>query len=169
MLFYKLLSYSLIFNNLIVSLLCLMAVLPLFSFFLRHFDNKLFFCIRIKKQKMKLLKLLFVVVALLSVVPCFGKQIPLRGKWEKIKKSISIDLPMDATIEEGSKELILNFHEDIGFVYVMITDPIGGETYNEKINTDEISILVIPLSKQENGILSITDGQNHLYGEFINN
>lgn len=65
---------------------------------------------------MKLLKLLFVVVALLSVVPCFGKQIPLRGKWEKIKKSISIDLPMDATIEEGSKELILNFHEDIGFV-----------------------------------------------------
>ena len=45
----------------------------------------------------------------------------------------------------------------------------SGETYNEKINTDEISILVIPLSKQENGILSITDGQNHLYGEFINN
>lgn len=94
---------------------------------------------------------------------------PFERKMGKDKKSISIDLLMDATIEEGSKELILNFHEDIGFVYVMITDPMGGETYNEKINTDEISILVIPLSKQENGILSITDGQNHLYGEFINN
>ncbi len=59
---------------------------------------------------MKLLRLLFVVVALLSVVPCFGKQIPLRGKWEKTKKSISIDLPMAAS-DENYCELTDNYEK----------------------------------------------------------
>lgn len=116
---------------------------------------------------MKLLKLLFVVVALLSVVPCFGRQIPLRGNWEKTKKSISIDLPMDASIEEGSGELVVNFHEDLGLVYVTVTNSMGKEVYKEKVSTNEISTLVIPLSIEGDGILLITDGENYVYGNLI--
>ena len=83
---------------------------------------------------MKRLKLLFVVVALLSVVPCFGKQIPLRGEWDKIKKSISIDLPMDVSIEEAGNELVVNFHEDLGSVSVTVSNLDGEIVYDEKVN-----------------------------------
>lgn len=114
---------------------------------------------------MKLLRLLFVVVALLSVVPCFGKQIPLRGKWEKTKKSISIDLPMDASMEEGSEELVLNFYEDVGLVYVIVTSSTG-EIYKERVDTGNISSLVISLNGRGESLLQITDGFNNVYGEF---
>lgn len=113
---------------------------------------------------MKRLKLLFVVVALLSVVPCFGKQIPLRGKWDKIKKSISIDLPMDVSIEEASNELVVNFHEDLGDVRVIVISSTGEVIYDEKVQTSTMSSLAIPFNDQEQGILQITNGLNNVYG-----
>lgn len=116
---------------------------------------------------MKLLKLLFVVVALLSIVPCFGKQIPLRGNWEKTKKSISINLPMDASIEEGSGELIVNFHEDLGLVYVTVMSENGNIIYNAAVQTSEMTSWTLSLKELcEKGSLSITNGENNVFGDF---
>ena len=62
---------------------------------------------------MKLFKFLFVVMSLLSAIPCFGRRVHLDGNWKHSKKSILVDLPMDASIEEASGELIVNFHENV--------------------------------------------------------
>lgn len=67
---------------------------------------------------MRQLKLLLAAVALLCAMPCWGKPIDLRGQWKR-KKSIEIKLPMDASIEEASGELVINFHEDLGDVRVI--------------------------------------------------
>ena len=48
---------------------------------------------------MKLFKFLFVVMSLLSAIPCFGRRVHLDGNWKHSKKSILVDLPMDAYIE----------------------------------------------------------------------
>ena len=50
----------------------------------------------------ELFKFLFVVMALLSAIPCFGRRVHLDGNWKHSKKSILVDLPMDASIEEAS-------------------------------------------------------------------
>ena len=104
------------------------------------------------------------VVALLSAVPCFGKRVNLNGDWERLKKSISIDLPMDAFIEETSKELIVNFHEDIGMVYVTVTSSTGEIIYSERIQSEIETTLIIPLEHKFVGLLQITDGVNKVYG-----
>ena len=62
--------------------------------------------------------MLLAAIALLWAMPCWGKPIDLHGKWEHKKKSIPIGLPMDASIEEANRELIVNFHEDLGDVFL---------------------------------------------------
>lgn len=115
---------------------------------------------------MKLFKLVSMVIALLCAMPCFGKRINLHGQWKHDKKSIPMDLPMDASIEEASKELVVNFHEDLGNVCIVVTSSTGEVIYNEKVQTSSMPSLTIPLNDQEEGILQITDNFNHLYGEF---
>ena len=78
---------------------------------------------------MRQLKLLLAAIALLWAMPCWGKPIDLHGKWEHKKKSIPIGLPMDASIEEANRELIVNFHEDLGDVCVIVTSSTGEVIY----------------------------------------
>lgn len=70
---------------------------------------------------MKLLKLLFVVVALLSVVPCFGRQIYLNGDWLHPKKSISIDLPMESLNIQRSGPVVITPSVYIGTINCLTT------------------------------------------------
>ena len=42
---------------------------------------------------------------------------------------------MDASIEEANRELIVNFHEDLGDVCVIVTSSTGEVIYNEKVQT----------------------------------
>ena len=94
---------------------------------------------------MKLFKFLFVVMSLLSAIPCFGRRVHLDGNWKHSKKSILVDLPMDASIEEASGELIVNFHENVGNVRVIVTSSTGEVIYNEMVQTSTMPSLVIPL------------------------
>lgn len=73
---------------------------------------------------------------------------------------------MDASIEEASGELRVNFHENLGLVYVIVTNSLGKELYSEKVETNETLTLVIPLTIQEEGTLLIMDGQNNVNGSF---
>ncbi len=89
----------------------------------------------------------------------------LDGNWKHSKKSILVDLPMDASIEEASGELIVNFHENVGNVRVIVTSSTGEVIYNEMVQTSTMPSLVIPLKDQEKGgVLQITDGYNNVYG-----
>lgn len=116
---------------------------------------------------MKKFKLLSMAIALLFVVPCFSKPIDLYGQWKHNKKSIPIDLPMDASIEEASKELTVNFHTDLGLVYVTVYNEEGDIVHNVAVQTEETSCWTLPLEGLcEEGHLQITDGQNNVYGSF---
>ncbi|WP_287621921.1 DUF3244 domain-containing protein [Parabacteroides sp.] len=114
---------------------------------------------------MRQLKLLLAAIVLLGTMPCWGKPIDLRGQW-KHKKSIEIKLPMDASIEEAGGELVINFHEDLGDVRIIVTSSTGEVIYNEKVQTSTMLSLVIPFNEQGQGMLQITDGFNNVYGEF---
>ena len=114
---------------------------------------------------MKLFKFLFVVMALLSAIPCFGRRVHLDGNWKHSKKSILVDLLMDASIEEASGELIVNFYENVGNVRVIVTSSTGEVIYIMKWYKRVLChLLVIPLKDQEKGVLQITDGYNNVYG-----
>ena len=117
---------------------------------------------------MRQLKLLLAAIALLWAMPCWGKPIDLHGKQEHKKKSIPIGLPMDASIEEANRELIVNFHEDLGDVCVIVTSSTGEVIYNEKVQTSTMPYLVIPLKvrDQEKGVLHIMNDYNHVFGDF---
>lgn len=116
---------------------------------------------------MKRAKLLCLVMAMLCAIPCFGKRVPINGHWREQKKSIIIDLPFEATFEESSNTLLLNFQDDLGMLHVTITDMEGKVVYNESLVTSEISDLTIPLDGLcDGGVLSITDGINNVYGNF---
>lgn len=72
---------------------------------------------------MKLLKHLCIVVVLLSVsLSCFARRVSLDGKWNCKHKSIHMDIPIEASIDESSKQLSLQFQEDLGLVYVTVTN-----------------------------------------------
>lgn len=73
-------------------------------------------------------------------------------------------MPMDASIEEASGELIVNFYENVGNVRVIVTSSTGEVIYNEIVQTSTMPSLVIPLKDQEKGVLQITDGYNNVYG-----
>lgn len=106
-------------------------------------------------------------MAMLCAIPCFGKRVPLNGYWWEQKRSIIIDLPIEATFEESSNTLLLNFQDDLGMLHVTIMDVEGKVVYNESLLTSEISDLTIPLDGLcDGGVLSVTDGVNSVYGIF---
>lgn len=116
---------------------------------------------------MNQVKFVCLTIAMLCAIPCFGKKVPLNGHWREQKKSIVIDLPIDASIEESSNSLQIYFYDNLGIVDVTITDVEGNVVYDKSLLTSEISNLAIPLSGLcDSGVLSITDGINDVYGNF---
>lgn len=121
---------------------------------------------------MKALKLLLVVIILLiSSNPCFARRkIDVNGRWDRKHKSITQELPLKASIEDSSKELSLQFFENLGTVYVTVINASGEVVYNQSVETEVVSSFVIHLDSVEKGeyMLSVTDGANEIYGEFSN-
>lgn len=122
---------------------------------------------------MKSLKCLFFAVLFISIsFPCFARQLNLNGEWVTHKKSIQKDIPIEAFIDEKSKELSLQFLDNLGVVYVTITNGNGEVVHNEAVDTYNAPSIRIQLGDDAGNecVLSVTDGRNEVYGEInLNN
>ncbi len=117
---------------------------------------------------MKAFRFLLVAISLLCVIPCFGKRVRLNGNWDRKQKSIGIDIPITATVDENMKELSLQFNRNIGLVYVTIYNSLGEVVYYEVLDAIEFSSYTIQLDKKLQGeyVISISDNMNNVYGLF---
>lgn len=117
---------------------------------------------------MKYTKLLCMVITVLITIPMYSmKDIKFVSQWKKNERHILYNLPIQAWIEDSNEEISLFFDNDLGTIYVTIKDSLGTIIYNQDVNTKEISSFVIPLNDIKGDyILSITDGNNQIYGQF---
>lgn len=78
--------------------------------------------------------LLAVLFMIFICISSFARRVPLHGKGtlgDKKKRSISLDVPIIADIDETSKVLSLEFLEYIGEVRVSVTDTDGNDIVEE--------------------------------------
>ena len=90
------------------------------------------------------------------------------GSLHKKQRSINLDVPIIADIDETSKVLSLEFLEYIGEVRVSVTDTNGNIVYEEMINTQNVSSGIISLDECTSGSygLYISDSENYAEGFF---
>lgn len=90
------------------------------------------------------------------------------GGWHKKQRSISLDVPIIADIDETSKVLSLEFLEYLGEVRVSVTDTNGNIVYEEMIDTQNVSSSIISLDEYTSGSygLYISDSENYAEGFF---
>lgn len=115
----------------------------------------------------KLVKQFSIIVALLSIsFSCFARKIDINGKWSHTHKSIHMDIPIEASIDESSKQLSLQFQEDLGLVYVTVTNCSGEVVYHEAVETKEQTFLKIQLDSvlNESYLLNVNDDRNNIQG-----
>lgn len=109
---------------------------------------------------------LFVGAALLMALPAFGKGIGWRGNWN-ITNSIerlSLHIPIIGEVDETSGDLTLEFVGNLGNVTVTVTDENGNTVYQESVETGATPNLTISLGELTNGTVTVTDGENLVYG-----
>ena len=121
---------------------------------------------------MKNLKWLLLALFVISTcVSSFARRVPLHGKGtlgDKKQRSINLDVPIIADIDETSKVLFLEFLEYLGEVRVSVADANGNIVYEEVVNTQNTSFHIIPLDDVASGSyeLSISDSENYAEGFF---
>ena len=121
---------------------------------------------------MKILKWLLLALFIISTcVSSFARRVPLHGKGtlgDKKQRSINLDVPIIADIDETSKVLFLEFLEYLGEVRVSVADANGNIVYEEVVNTQNTSFHIIPLDDVASGSyeLSISDSENYAEGFF---
>ena len=121
---------------------------------------------------MKNLKGLLLALFIISTcVSSFARRVPLHGKGtlgDKKQRSINLDVPIIADIDETSKVLFLEFLEYLGEVRVSVADANGNIVYEEVVNTQNTSFHIIPLDDVASGSyeLSISDSENYAEGFF---
>ncbi|NBH90206.1 DUF3244 domain-containing protein [Parabacteroides distasonis] len=121
---------------------------------------------------MKNLKWLLLALFIISTcVSSFARRVPLHGKGtlgDKKQRSINLDVPIIADIDETSKVLSLEFLEYLGEVRVSVADANGNIVYEEVVNTQNTSFHIIPLDDVASGSyeLSISDSENYAEGFF---
>ena len=121
---------------------------------------------------MKNLKWLLLALFIISTcVSSFARRVPLHGKGtlgDKKQRSINLDVPIIADIDETSKVLFLEFLEYLGEVRVSVADANGNIVYGEVVNTQNTSFHIIPLDDVASGSyeLSISDSENYAEGFF---
>lgn len=119
---------------------------------------------------MKAVNFMVLVLTILFVsTPCFSKKVDLYGHWAHIKKSTIIDIPIEASFEEGSKELYLQFQDNFGIVNIVVTNSIGNIIRTEIVQITEMESVTIPLNDISKGeyVLSISNSTNNVYGKFL--
>lgn len=116
----------------------------------------------------------WLLLALFIISTCtaslLAQRISIRGHggWHKKQRSINLDVPIIADIDETSKVLSLEFLEYIGEVRVSVADANGNIVYGEVVNTQNTSFHIIPLDDVASGSyeLSISDSENYAEGFF---
>lgn len=119
---------------------------------------------------MKFIKHFCIIAALLSIsLSCFAREIKVEGTWRCKHKSIHLDIPIEASIDESSKQLSLQFQENLGLVYVTVTNCSGEVVYHEAVETKDVPSFIIQLDDmaKEEYVLSVTDGRSEVCGGFI--
>ncbi len=109
------------------------------------------------------------IITMLITIPVFAKQsIKLDGKWSKSERSLETDLPIHAWVEDSNEHISLFFEDDLGDVYVTVSDSFGTILYDQVIHTSGSSSVTIPVKEVEGECtLSVTGGKdNHVFGEF---
>ena len=118
---------------------------------------------------MKKLKFVVIALACLMAVPAFAERhkINFEGNWSTVRKSVTPEIPIRGTIENTTGDLTLNFLADLGEVVVTVTDGNGSVVYQESVQTDVVNDLTISLGSLTEGSVSVTDGENLVYGFII--
>ncbi len=108
------------------------------------------------------------IITMLITIPVFAKQsIKLDGKWSKSERSLKTDLLIHAWVEDSNEHISLFFEDDLGDVYVTVSDSSGKILYEQVVHTSGSSSVTIPVMDMEGECnLSVTDGKNHVFGEF---
>ena len=95
---------------------------------------------------MKNVKWLLTVLFIFSIcIPSFAGHVPLHGHLKKKQRSVNLDVPIKADIDETSKVLSLEFLEYIGEVRVSVVDANGNIVYEEIVDTQDVSSSIISL------------------------
>ena len=116
----------------------------------------------------------WLLLALFSISTCttslLAQRISIRGhgSLHKKQRSINLDVPIIADIDETSKVLSLEFLEYIGEVRVSVTDTPGNIVSEEMIDTQTVSSSIISLDGCTSGSygLYISDSENYAEGFF---
>ncbi|MDB9132183.1 DUF3244 domain-containing protein, partial [Parabacteroides distasonis] len=118
---------------------------------------------------MKNVKWLLTVLFIFSIcIPSFAGHVPLHGHLKKKQRSVNLDVPIKADIDETSKVLSLEFLEYIGEVRVSVVDANGNIVYEEIVDTQDVSSSIISLDECTSGSygLYISDSENYAEGFF---
>lgn len=103
-------------------------------------------------------------------IPSFARRVSFHehGGWRERQRSISLDIPIKADINETSKVLSLEFLEYVGDVLVTVVDTNGNVVYEEVVDTQNVSSYIIPLGEEAPGSyeLSISESDNYAKGLF---
>lgn len=109
-------------------------------------------------------KFLVAIALMLCPWSAFSKGIHWIGEWG-IGRSVSSIIPIIGNVEETTKELTLEFAEDLGDVVVTVTDASGKIVYQETVSTGNTPTWTVFLDESvQNGTVSITDGINWIHG-----
>lgn len=77
-------------------------------------------------------KFLVAIALMFCSWPVYAKKVHWKGKWA-IKQSIESTFPIIGNVEETTRELTLEFMEDLGDVVVTVTDASGKTVYQETV------------------------------------
>ena len=116
----------------------------------------------------------WLLLALFSISTCTTSllaqriSMPLHGHLKKKQRSVNLDVPIKADIDETSKVLSLEFLEYIGEVRVSVVDANGNIVYEEIVDTQDVSSSIISLDECTSGSygLYISDSENYAEGLF---
>lgn len=118
---------------------------------------------------MRVFKSVLVILCLTIPFLAFARrEIHIKKKWDTTIKSLNPQKQVEAWIEDNNRDLSLLFYQNMGITNITVTDSSGKIIYNEETEVSEVKYINIILDDLTNGIyiLTITNGENLLYGKF---
>lgn len=115
-------------------------------------------------------KLGCLIFILALTVPCFAKKkVHLKGQWRNKIKSIIPALPIHAWVEDNDKDLLLEFSANLGTVEVTVTNSAGEVVYKQSVEARPLVVISLKEEVRDGYLLSVTDGENTIYGSLYSN
>ena len=119
-------------------------------------------------KKLKFLSLL-VLGMCLSIQVFARKNVVLKGSWNRVEKSITLNLPIQVWLEDNNKDITIQFFKNLGLVDVSIISFEGNVIYNTVIDAGESYIHFVTLNKELNSLdcqIFISNKDNQVQGLF---